>query len=375
MSANNPILSEVIDIENKELNGSIDEALYLKKIGLLCILADKEAQRVWGEYSLVQQITSQPVLMNKAMSIPLTKEQVANLIEDLTLKYKNDLKVNQIEKVNLVFSTNIRGHAKSISKEIVLPRLGDWRFGYTNVYSAELVFHEFSHLLDYGRNKVQKYGKTDIHKHDFVRILDKMLVNYAKFIESKYVPVRQREQILNNTNLLLEFRLNQVEIEENDRQEELNKIEQDKIEIEKLTSEAGISEDNFPIYLLLKEDAENKINFLLFAISNYENKTAISIDLKNNLASLRDTLSSENSTLNKVQMNLLIEAINSAKLNDYLLTLPLMKQLKSTSILRTFIDEVRDLSRGKLASLKPQESFKIRTYSDADTLRKRGMED
>ena len=369
------LLSEVIDIENKELNGSIDEALYLKKIGLLCILADKEAQRVWGEYSLVQQITSQPVLMNKAMSIPLTKEEVANLIEDLTLKYKNDLKVNQIEKVNLVFSTNIRGHAKSISKEIVLPRLGDWRFGYTNVYSAELVFHEFSHLLDYGRNKVQKYGKTDIHKHDFVRILDKMLVNYAKFIESKYVPVRQREQILNNTNLLLEFRLNQVEIEENDRQEELNKIEDDKIEMAKLTSEAGISEDSFPINLLLKDDSENKINFLLFSLSNYENKTAISLDLKTNLASLRDTLGSENSTLNKVQMNLLIEALDSVKLNDYLLTLPLMKQLKSTSILRTFIDEVRDLSRGKLASFKPQESFKIRTYSDAETLRKRGMED
>jgi hypothetical protein len=28
---------------------------------------------------------------------------------------------------------------KSFSKEIVLPRLGDWRFGYKNVYSAELV--------------------------------------------------------------------------------------------------------------------------------------------------------------------------------------------------------------------------------------------
>jgi hypothetical protein len=369
------LLSEVLDIENKELNGSVDEVLYLKKIGLLCILAGKESQRVWGEYSLVQQITSQPVLMNKAMSIPLTKQEVANLIDDLTLKYKKELKANQIEKVNLVFSTNIRGHAKSMSKEIVLPRLGDWRFGYKNVYSAELVLHEFSHLLDYGRNKVQKYGKTDIHKHDFVRILDGVLVNYSKFIQTKYVPVRQREQILNNVDLLVEFRLNQVEIQDNDRQEELNKIEDDKIEMAKLISEAGISEDSFPINLLLKDDAENKINFLLFAISNYENKTAISLNLKNNLALLRDNLSAENSTLNKVQMNLLIQALDSAKLNDYLITLPLMKQLKSTSILRTFIDEVRNLSKGKLASLKPQESFKIRTYSDADTLRKRGMED
>jgi hypothetical protein len=372
---NDILLSEIIDIENQELKGYVDEALYLKKIGLLCILADKEPQKVWGEYSLVQQITSQPVLMNKAMSIPLTKQEVANLLDDLTLKFKKELSANKISKVNLVFSTTIRGHAKEISKEIVLPRLGDWRFGYTNVYSAELVFHEFAHLLDYSRIKVQKYGKTDIHKHDFVRILDRILEKYSQFIESKYVPNRQREQILNNTILLVEFRINQVEIEENDRLQELKQIEEEKIEMDKLTLEAGISEDSFPIYLLLQDDGENKINFLLFALSKYENKTAISIDLKNNLASLRDTLIAENSTLNKVQMNLLIEALNSVKLNDYLLTLPLMKQLKSTSILRKFMDEVRDLSKGKLASLKPQDSFKIRTYSDAEKLRKRGMED
>jgi hypothetical protein len=375
MSANNPILSEVISIENQEFNGSIDEQLYLKKIALLCVLAQKDAQRVWGEYNLVQQITSEPVLMNKAMSIPLTKDEVGLLIDDLSLKYKQELNANKIAKVNLVFSTNIRGHAKEISKEIVLPRLGDWRFGYTNVYSLELVMHEFSHLLDYGRAKYQKYGKTDIHKHDFVRILDNMLKSYSKLIESKYAPVRQREQILNNTDLLLEFHIKRDEIEENDRQQELQQMEDDKIEMAKLKNEAGISDDSFPIHLLLKDDTENRLNFLEFAISNYENKTAISLNLKQNINMLRENLKTENSILNKTEIDLLIASLDSVKLNDYLIKLPLMKQLKSASTLRTFIDEVRDLSRGKLASLGTQESYKIRTYSDAEKLRKRGMED
>ena len=95
--------------------------------------------------------------MNKAMSIPLTKNEVALLIDDLKKKFAKNLKANKTENVNLVFSTTIRGHANNVSKEIVLPKLGDWRFGYTDQYSAELVFHEFSHLLDYGRIKIHFY--------------------------------------------------------------------------------------------------------------------------------------------------------------------------------------------------------------------------
>ena len=184
MSDTNKILSEIIEIENQELKGNIDESLYLKKIELLCILSKRDVEKVWGEYNIVQQITSQPVLMNKAMSIPLTKNEVAILLDDLKKKYFIKLKANNTENVNLIFSTTIRGHAKEVSKEIVLPKLGDWRFGYKNLYSAELIFHEFAHLLDYGRIKVQKYGKTDIHKHDFVRILDNMLLEYKSWIES-----------------------------------------------------------------------------------------------------------------------------------------------------------------------------------------------
>jgi hypothetical protein len=369
------LLAEIIDIENQEIKGFIDESLYLKKIEMLCLLSDRDVERVWGEYNIVQQITKQPVLMNKAMSIPLTKNEVSLLIEDLTLKYKMQLKANNIEKVNLVFSTSIRGHAKEISKEIVLPRLGDWRFGYKDVYSAELVFHEFSHLLDYGRVKVQKYGKTDIHKHDFVRILDKMLEMYSKFIEGKYIPSRQREQILNNSNLLVDFHINREEIEAQDKEQELKQLAEKKQEMKTMLSEAGVSEDNFPIHLLLKEERENKLNYLEFAIANYEKSTPVSLPLKENIKLLRENLSSEKSNLNKVQMNLLISALDKSKLNDYLIKLPLMLQLKSASILRKFSDEVRELSRGKISSLEAKDSFKIRTYEEAERLKKRGAED
>lgn len=369
------LLSKIIEIEGRELKGLIEESLYLKKIEMLCLLSGRDIDRVWGEYSLVQQITKQPVLMNKAMSIPLTKNEVSLLINDLTLKYKMELKANKIEKVNLVFSTSIRGHAKEISKEIVLPRLGDWRFGYKNVYSAELVFHEFAHLLDYGRIKVQKYGKTDIHKHDFVRILDKMLESYSKFIEEKYIPSRQREQILNNSELLVDFHANREEIEAEDKQQELQQIAEKNEQVKNTLSEVGLSEDNFPIHLLLKEDKENKLNFLEFVIANYEKSIVMSLPLKENIKLLRENLSSEISNLNKIQINILVSALDKSKLNDYLLTLPLMQQLKSATQLRKFSDEVRELSRGKISSLESNDSFKVRTYQEAEILKKRGMED
>jgi hypothetical protein len=369
------LLANIIDIENRELKGFIDESLYLKKIEMLCLLSGRDVEKVWGEYSIVQQITKQPVLMNKAMSIPLTKNEVSMLIDDLTLKYKMNLKANKIEKVNLVFSTSIRGHAKDISKEIVLPRLGDWRFGYKDVYSAELVFHEFSHLLDYGRVAVQKYGKTDIHKHDFVRILDNMLETYSKFIEGKYIPSRQREQILNNSELLVDFHANRDEIEANDKEQELKQIAEKNEQIKNILSEAGISEDNFPIHLLLQEDGESKLNYLQYVIANYEKSTPISLPLKENIKLLRENLIAEKSNLNKIQINLLVSALDKSKLNDYLIKLPLMQQLKFATILRKFSEEVRELSRGKISSLEGKEAYKIRTYDEAEILKKRKRED
>jgi len=139
--------------------------------------------------------------------------------------------------------------------------------------------------------------------------------------------------------------------------------------------EAGISEDNFPIHLLLQEDSINKLNYLEFAIANYEKSTLISLPLKDNLKLLRENLSAEKSNLNKNQINLLVSSLDKTKLNDYLLKLPLMQQLKSASSLRKFSDEVLELSKGKISSYEIKDSFKTRTYEEAEILKKRGMED
>jgi hypothetical protein len=52
-----------------------------------------------------------------------------------------------------------------------------------------------------------------------------------------------------------------------------------------------------------------------------------------------------------------------------------MQQLKSASSLRKFSDEVRELSKGKISSFEIKDSFKTRTYEEAEILKKRGMED
>jgi hypothetical protein len=375
MENKNQILEQVLEIENKELNGSVDEFLYLKKIELLCLLANREPERVWGEYNIVQEITTQPVLMNKAMSIPLTKNEVALLIDDLKKKFAKNLKANKTENVNLVFSTTIRGHANNVSKEIVLPKLGDWRFGYTDQYSAELVFHEFSHLLDYGRIKIQKYGKTDIHKHDFVRILDNMLIMYSEFIESKYIPSRQRKQIINNSNLLTDFYVNKEEIESKDKEREILELAKKKELVEELKKESGISEDSFPIHFLIEENKENKIKYLEYILSNYEKNTPISLQLKSDLKEIRESLQSDKSIINKSQIDILVKALDKSKLNDYLLELPLMQQLKMSSVLKQFNQDIRNLSIGKLESIEQKDSFKTITYEDSEKLKKSGFKE
>ena len=375
MENKNEMLDTVLAIENQELKRLVDEKEYLEKIRLLCLLAGGDVDRVWGEYNLVQNITSQPVLMNKAMSIPLTKNEVALLIDDLSKKYATELRVNNISKINLVFSTTLRGHAKQISKEIVLPKLGDWRFGYKEIYSAELIFHEFSHLLDYGRIKRQSYGKSDIHKHDFVRILDRMLEKYKEFIESKYLPIRQREQILNNSKLLTDFHVNQEQIIAEDIKKEEDLLLKKKEEEESKYSELGLSENSFPIHALMNEDKELKLKYIQFLLDNYESSALISLQLKENISSLKKQLEDDKPILNKVQIDLLVNALDKSKVNDFLLKLPLMQQIKSGSILRKFNEEIRDMSKGKMSSIESSDGYKVRSYQDAEMLKKRGFED
>ena len=62
-------------------------------------------------------------------------------------------------------------------------------------------------------------------------------------------------------------------------------------------------------------------------------------------------------------------------MNDFLLKLPLMQQIKSGSILRKFNEEIRDMSKGKMSSIESSDGYKVRSYQDAEMLKKRGFED
>ena len=102
----NYLLNKIQAIEELEELDLCDEKMYLEKIILLQNLANGgigDVQRVWGEYSLVSQITKQPVLMNKAMSIALTKEEVADLISDLNKDYAKEISfISPKNKVGLI---------------------------------------------------------------------------------------------------------------------------------------------------------------------------------------------------------------------------------------------------------------------------------
>ena len=113
----------------------IEEDLFLEKVIMLQKVANvKNPKRVAYEYGSVADITNQPVLMNKSLSIFLTKQQVLGLVQDLSQRYKDIIlsirsyNVHNLFKENnyvvpLVFGKTERGHADSYNFKIVLPKL------------------------------------------------------------------------------------------------------------------------------------------------------------------------------------------------------------------------------------------------------------
>jgi hypothetical protein len=180
-------ISEKIDALNQlaELD-MLDDEGFMIRLEYILKLSHHETSRVWGEYNQVSRICKQPVLMNKAMAIPLSKIQVVGLVKKLSIEYAKQLQsIISIRQhlsrtggiVPVVFGVTMRGHADPNNFHINLPKLGDWRMGYSGKYSAELVFHEFAHVVDFGRNSRGSSGaRSDVHRHDFVHILDNILL-------------------------------------------------------------------------------------------------------------------------------------------------------------------------------------------------------
>lgn len=382
-SENDYLMEKIASIEDLEELDLVDEQTYISKIKMLQKIAtggrlkDEEIPRVWAEYSLVSQITSQPVLMNKAMAISLSKIQVKELLDKLNEKYNARIRRFKTDgKISLIFSPTLRGHQTSARNEIVLPKLGDWRFGYTDRYSAELIFHEFSHALDTPRtSKGSVRGKSDIHKHDFVRLLDMVLVDFSDFINEHYVPSNQREQILTNNDKLLVFYQNKDKIELELRKKENIEMEQKKSTQKDIYSSIGLSENSYPLTPLLSENEERKIEFLIWSLNqqikemnNKEVQLAKSIITK---------LQNKEYILTKPEILLLANTVTDVNKSKFVYNLPSMgEQLSASSYISKLGQQVVDLSKGKIEDLELKDDVRIRTYTEASQLKKTsGYED
>tara|TARA_B110000503_G_scaffold137614_1_gene222155 strand:+ start:2104 stop:5778 length:3675 start_codon:yes stop_codon:yes gene_type:complete len=174
-------------------------------------------KRVWGEYQMVSDLTKYPILMQKALMIPLTKEQAQAWVDKLTRQYKGILSKSRHwrkvferndNKVKINWTDTERGHATCQDLQLFLGDMGDWRFGYTDRYSLELIMHEFAHLIDcdrlakegQGRNDPRgfvTYGRTDVHRFDFTELLDSILLKYQPYIDKMYDANVHKDTIVN----------------------------------------------------------------------------------------------------------------------------------------------------------------------------------
>lgn len=369
---NNFYLEQIQSIEDLESIDLCSDETYLEKIRLLCLLVNNKTERVWGEYSIVSQITKEPVLMNKATSIPLNSmDEVFELIDDLNKKYSSRLKlVDARTKVKLMFSTDLRGHAENRNFQIVLSKLGDWRFGYDFKWCAETIFHEFAHCLDFGRG-IATSGKYDIHKHDFVQILDAILVDYKDWILSKYSPEKQREQILSNNEKIALFYKNKPQIERQLYKEEKQQKKEASEKRKNIYEEIGMNENSFPIWYLLKEEPKMKIDFIEFALKNNKNIKPITSNIRNKIL---EKLKTDKPILNKEEMLLLESSLLGAK-NSYSNSLDFVTQLKSLKIIPPFVIELENLANGKIKSFEEENKFRVRTYEESDDLSTQGLSD
>lgn len=260
------------DLEDLEL---LSDDGFVKRTKYLSKLVGAKEQKVWGEYYYVNHNVKKPVLFSKATAIPLTKNEVIKLIDDLTVRYLDLLMkvggsnriVNQKNKVPLRFSKEKGAHFNPNYTEIKFYEYGDWRFGYNGVFCAETVFHEFAHLLDAKRNH-----RTNIDAHDeiFVRKLEGVLSDYEIWIEERYNRNNLINQILLNSELLnLWNRDKSFIISKNENIKE--KIDSDvKDLIREDLESSGVKDDKIPLSFIFNENDNDILNLVIENLNEYK---------------------------------------------------------------------------------------------------------
>ena len=385
-SRNSNLLEKIDAIEiaedlMKSIGEDIDDDLFLEKVEMLQKVANvKYIQKVFYEYNSVSKITNQPVLMNKSNTIFLTKEQVVGLISDLSSKYRKRIEntrtgniANQFKANNyivpIVFGNTERGHADPNSFEIVLPKLGDWRTGYKDLYTSEVVFHEFAHVIDFGR-KSTIFGKAtfDVHRHDFVDILDEILLEYKDWINKNYNPQLMRDMIINMSSWLNDFNVNYEERIKSIKQQEQNRLSAIKEDEQKSKESKGVTENSYPINILFENSNDLILKYLLKSIESSLSKSNPDY-LKKNLLSIRikilDFMDGINDsiTLNKSEITDLVRDLESYDAMSYVKQNNLSdKNFESTSVIKEFKTNLEALSTNKTPAKTKKEKIVIEDY-------------
>lgn len=356
--------------------GLLDQEAFMERFEAFLSLHDMEEERVWGEYNLVSRRTNQPELMNKAMAIRLNKKQVVNLVKMLSEDYEQTLKSEPRTRkfftrhgmIPIEFTTTDRGHADPTTRKINLPKLGDWRTGYDGNYSAEVVFHEFAHIIDFNRQSMErnlgrKTARAEVHDMDFTRILDNMLLNYSDYINSKYDFEEHKSLILNNRKDITRFVRNKKDIIYKEALKEKEIRANKKSREDENREMMGIDVNSSPLTIILPDESKKiLIDLIRFVIKKGISSSEIMNKQKNHLRIIKKALTTEDVRLSKDEMKTLLTAVKMFR-KDHDRSLGFQDRLKHSTAIMDFVKNLEKLIDGSYAK-QPKEDVVIEHYDD-----------
>lgn len=348
---NDDLMEELETLNDLDELGTLTDKGFMRRVEILLKLGGKKKKKVFGEYDIVQQYVKEPVLMNKAVSIPLTKEEAIDLVIDLSKRYQDKLmKVRGVPYVikqtdgilPIRFKKDIGAHADPNLIEIALSEKGDWRMGFGGVYSAETIFHEFAHVLDFSR---PTFSNVTAHGKDFVHLLEIILNDYRDWIEERFDFEYHVDQIMHNSQ-----RINDYLSKENSAEgfgskivEMVEEVEKEKKVKENIKERLGITDTDFPLRAIMKDGEDVKIDFALFAI-----KDSLSKAKSKPLIEARKKLRKEgiDSIFTKEEIEALSSAVSNTNRMDFIRTLDVREQMSAPKLIQPFQEDILRLSKG-----------------------------
>ena len=303
---------ELNKFNNLNKKGRLTDDEFMKRLALLLKLGKHKQKKVFGEYDVVCQYVKNPVLMNKAVSISLNQDEVLELIDDLTLKYEEELKRVKgfgkyfliDKKIPIRFSESYGAHADPTYAESKLCEFGDWRISKYQEWSAETIFHEFVHCLGFNTTS---YTNMDAHTEFFVVRLEEVLNDYRDWIEERFDYEYHCSQIIDNSsNYIIWIATNeQLKKKEYKKQQENKNIEK---ELDKnYFQEQGYAEDEFPIDVILINNKEELIDYLIFSINEYKKTVNNKYEVNQIVKILKDDR--EFSTFSNSQLKMILDTL------------------------------------------------------------------